>query len=281
MPKKSTMGGDEDIMELLWHNGQVVMQSQNQRSVTNKKQETIRSSVGEEDTRPAASGMFMQEEEMSPWLHYPIDDDNPLENYLYDHDTIYPSPTPAVTAPASSSPITAAAVSLPPPPPPSVVIPSRPPVPPYRRSEVDSVQPKNTNFSHFTRPNKIRIPELGSESCLHNCNKIPPVLQSATTVGSNVAQTVTPAVNVSESRVSRVSEKRSSVGGGGGAGGTSSAGREMETCEVSMTSSPGSGGSGASGSMEPMCQKLPAVTDDRKRKGVDADDNDCHIEVNP
>lgn len=258
-------------MELLWHNGQVVMQSQNQRSVTNKKPETIRSSVADDDSRPSASGMFMQEDEMASWLHYPIDE-NPMENYIYDHDIIYPSVAPAATdVPVSSSRITSVAPSLLPPPP-SVVIPSRPPVPPYRKPEVDSVLPKNTNFLHFTRPNKTGNPELG----LVNSSRVPPGLQSATIVGSNVTPTVTPAVKVSESRISRVSEKPR------GAGGTSSAGREMETCEVSMTSSPGgSGGSGASGSMEPVCQKLPALSDDRKRKSVDVDDNHCHSEVTP
>ncbi|XP_024975152.1 transcription factor PIF1-like isoform X1 [Cynara cardunculus var. scolymus] len=88
MPKKSTMGGDEDIMELLWQNGQVVMQSQNQRSVGNKKPEIrtsmanreIRSSVVEEETGP--SDLFMQEDEMSSWLHYPMDE-NSLEGCLY------------------------------------------------------------------------------------------------------------------------------------------------------------------------------------------------------
>ncbi|KAL4592492.1 hypothetical protein LXL04_005489 [Taraxacum kok-saghyz] len=92
--------GDEDVMELLWQNGQVVMQNQNQRSVGNKKPETrpllasreIRSSVAHEETGP--SDLFMKED-----------------------DLLYPTPP-------SSTPLTTDSRSLPPPPPPSIMIPS-------------------------------------------------------------------------------------------------------------------------------------------------------------
>ncbi|KAI7734522.1 hypothetical protein M8C21_031977 [Ambrosia artemisiifolia] len=194
------MGGDEEIMELLWHNGQVVMQSQNQRS---KKPDT----GGIEPTRPS-DHVFMHEDEMASWLQYPLDD-NPLENYMYGTSTgLIPAMVPTV-------PVTVAPTSLPPPQP----IPSRPPVPPYRRLEFEQ---KYTSFGHFTRPSWSKI--------------------------------------TSESRASRVSEKPA-------------AGREMETCEMSVTSS---GGSGGSASMEPLSEKPPPVTDERKRKGVGADDNEGH-----
>ncbi|CAI9288392.1 unnamed protein product [Lactuca saligna] len=261
-PKKSIMGGDEDVMELLWQNGQVVMQSRNQRSVGNKKPEIrppvgsrdIRSSVVEEGTGP--SDLFMQEDEMASWLHYPVDD-NTLEGYLYSNDLLYPTPpssTPVTTTPCSLPP--------PPPPPPSIMIPSsRPPVAPIRRVELESGQPKYPNFLHFSRPNKLRTPESGPSS-------------------SNE----TPAVAAPESRAWRVSDKLTPVSSaniGHSAAGTSSAGREIETCERSVTSSPGSGGSGASGSVEPSSQKPPPPTTDdhRKRKGRDTYDTECHDEI--
>ncbi|KAI7734520.1 hypothetical protein M8C21_031975, partial [Ambrosia artemisiifolia] len=185
------MGGDEEIMELLWHNGQVVMQSQNQRS---KKPDT-----GEIEPTRTSDHVFMHEDETASWLQYPLDD-NPLENYMYGTGTdLIPS--------------------LPPPQP----IPSRPLVPPNRCLEVEQ---KYTSFGHFTRPSWSKI--------------------------------------TSESRASRVSEKPA-------------AGREMETCEMSVTSS---GGSGGSASMEPLSEKPPPVTDERKRKGVGADDNEGHSKVN-
>ncbi|CAH1428906.1 unnamed protein product [Lactuca virosa] len=249
-------GGDEDVMELLWQNGQVVMQSRNQRSVGNKKPETrlpvgsrdIRSSVVEEETGP--SDLFMQEDEMASWLHYPVDD-NTLEGYLYSNDLLYPTPP-------SSTPVTTPC-SLPPPPPPSIMIPSpRPPVAPIRRVELESGQPKYPNFLHFSRHNKLRTPESGNSS-------------------SNE----TPAVAAPESRASRVSDKPTPVSAaniGRSAAGTSSAGREIETCERSV--SPGSGGSGASGSVEPSSQKPPPPTTDdhRKRKGRDTYETECHSE---
>lgn len=279
LPKKSTMGGDEDIMELLWRNGQVVMQNQNQRSVGNKKPEIrasmanreIRSSVVEEETGP--SDLFMQEDEMSSWLHYPVDD-NSLEGCLYNNDLLYPTPAPVTTAPSSLPP---------PPPPPSLTItPPRPPVPLFRRVERESGQPKYTNFIHFSRPNKGKTPQLGPSSS----SKLPPALKPSTVVESNN----TPAAEAPESRASRVSDKAPTVsaanlGCGGsmsgvGAAGTSSAGRELETCELSVTSSPGTGGSGASASVEPSSQKPlpPPPTEDRKRKGREIDDTECHSE---
>ncbi|KAL4576667.1 hypothetical protein LXL04_012765 [Taraxacum kok-saghyz] len=86
--------------KLLWQNGQVVMQNQNQRSAGNKKPETrpslasreIRSSVADEDTGP--SDLFMKEDAL-----------------------LYPTPP-------SSAPLTTDSRFLPPPPPPSIMIPS-------------------------------------------------------------------------------------------------------------------------------------------------------------
>ncbi|KAJ0742376.1 putative transcription factor bHLH family [Helianthus annuus] len=149
--KKSTMG-DDDIMELLWQNGQVVMHNQNQRSVTNKKPETtssreIRSGNIEDETTPC--NLFMQEDEMVSWLHYPTDDNN-LDMYLHNNDIIYqglPSSSASVVIPATSS--------QPPPPPEAVAVavPSpRPPIPPSKRVEEEPVQPKFANFLHFSRP---------------------------------------------------------------------------------------------------------------------------------
>ncbi|XP_076934156.1 transcription factor PIF1-like [Bidens hawaiensis] len=218
------MGGNDDIMELIWHNGQVVMHNQNPRS--NKKPaagvSVQTAATGEEDTGPS-NNVFMQKDEMASWLHYPVED-SPLDNYLYGNDLMYPPP-PAIT-------ITSVAPNSIPP---TVMIPPRPPVSTYRRVEVE-----------FTRP---RSPELGPSSSS-------PALLSA---------------KPQESRASRVSDKPAPISGIG-------ARRETETCDMSVMSSPGSGGSGASAGLEPVSERPPPATDDRKRKGVDTDDNECHIE---
>ncbi|GJV53749.1 hypothetical protein Tco_1449490 [Tanacetum coccineum] len=256
--KKSTMGGDEDIMELLWHNGQVVMQSQNQRSSGNKKpllRPAVRS-IEQQQQQIGPSDLFMQEDEMSSWLHYPVEypaNENSLEGYLYNNDLLFPTPSPNPITTTHMAPTT-----LPPPPPPSVVIPSpRPPVAPIRRNHVDiqRQQPKYPSFLHFSRPNKAKTLESGPS---------------------------VPVTEASESRASRVSEKPPpmSVGGesvsGVGLVGTSSTGREVETCNTSMMSSPD--GSGTSGSIEPSTQMPPPSTSDRKRKGRDTEDTECHSE---
>nr|XP_043611470.1 transcription factor PIF1-like [Erigeron canadensis] len=257
LPKKSTMGGNEDVMELLWHNGQVVIQNQRSPSnVATKKTETI--------TGP--SHVFMQEDEMASWLHYPSDE-NSLENYLYNNDLLYPTP------PVNPIPL------LSPPPPSKIIASSDSPV--YKRSEVELGQPKYTNFLHFGRPNKITRTRSGPGSLTlpANNSKITPTL-AINGVASNT-------VPVLESKASRVSDKETyvSVECGGsvsviGVAGASSTGKEMVTREMSVTSSHGTGCSGENAGIEPSTQKPPppTPTDDQKRKRQGTDDNECHCE---
>lgn len=110
-----------------------------------------------------------------------------------------------------------------------------------------------------------------------------------TVVDSNVTPTAGP-----ESRVSQAADSTAQVSGGNVGFGTTSftpapatsrATRDLTTaCELTVTSSPGgSGGSvSASASAEPPPpnHKLSASTaEDRKRKGREPDDNECHSEV--
>ena len=58
-------------MESLWLNGQVVlMQSQNQRSIRRSPPSEL------EQENENSNNLFMQEDEMATWLHYPLDEDN-------------------------------------------------------------------------------------------------------------------------------------------------------------------------------------------------------------
>ncbi|KAD6120016.1 hypothetical protein E3N88_11287 [Mikania micrantha] len=280
--KKSTMG-DEDVMELLWQNGQVVMHSQNQRSVGNKKPETmpstagreIRSSAMEYETTPC--NLFMQEDEMVSWLHYPTDDNN-LDLYLHNNDIMYsgiPSSGSVVIPPNSSQPAPALA-----PAPVATVPPPRPPIPPSKRVEDEPNQPKLSNFLHFSRPNKQNL----TGSAPANSIKELPAITQSTVVESNDR----PATEPLQSRASRVTDSTGLISGANigcrgsmssfGVAGTSSAGREPETFDLSASSSPVTGGSGASASVEPSPQKPPPATVDRKCKGVDTDDTECYSE---
>ncbi|KAK2648840.1 hypothetical protein Ddye_016329 [Dipteronia dyeriana] len=75
-PRKSAMvEEDDDVMELLWQNGQVVLQSQNQRSLKNPTE--IHSSHNQNQH------LFMQEDEMASWLHYPLNDSDFCADLLY------------------------------------------------------------------------------------------------------------------------------------------------------------------------------------------------------
>ncbi|XP_020239115.1 transcription factor PIF1 [Cajanus cajan] len=123
--KKASTQND-DIMELLWQNGQVVMQSQNQRPIRKPPRE-IRSS--EPQNYANNQHLFMQEDEMASWLHYPIHQDPPpLDHHNFSADIFYPPPNAALQCS-----VRADHLRHPPP---------RPPIPPPSRMH---------NFVHFSK----------------------------------------------------------------------------------------------------------------------------------
>ncbi|KEH23988.1 transcription factor PIF1 isoform X2 [Medicago truncatula] len=126
-PKKPIIADDE-IMELLWQNGQVVTQRPNHRHAKKPPscQETTRGG-GASPVENYNQYLFMQENEMASWLHY---DDSPFDRTF---STDYLN-TPPATANNNSSIQT-----------PTSVVPSRPPIPPPRR--MGHVQPETPNFA--------------------------------------------------------------------------------------------------------------------------------------
>lgn len=142
-------------MELLWQNGQVVMQSQNQRSLRRSHagdagilpDHTAAAKEMRTEEESAATQLFMQEDEMASWLHYPVDDSFDRDFYA---DLIYPAST---TAPIpddlriSTTPPAAAMAAAP-----------RAPIPPptARRPEVESPA-RIQNFLHFSRPKVLKL----------------------------------------------------------------------------------------------------------------------------
>ncbi|XP_071714077.1 transcription factor PIF1-like [Rutidosis leptorrhynchoides] len=295
---KKTSMGDQDIMELLWQNGKVVMQSQNQRPVisssnnnNNRRSEMTSSNrdlrLIEDETTPCGN-LFMQEDEMVSWLHYPNEDNN-LDLYLHNNDILYPILPSSAPAPSI--------VTIPPP---------RPPVPPLKRVEYENDQTKLQSaatassaivsvdqsqrppvpreedeqnqsnfvkFLQFTRPNNgnctVTVDGDGSDPA--NSNKASEDVTRLTVVESNGK----PAVEPSQSRVSRVTDSGALFSG---TNMSSFGGREPETFDLCASSSPRTGGSGASASVEPVLNKSPQVTDDRKRKARDTDDTECYSE---
>ncbi|KAF3597402.1 hypothetical protein DY000_02020178 [Brassica cretica] len=139
LPRKPIIGEEEDgdLMELLWHNGQVVLQ--NQRPNTKKQPLSSSAAVKLHNGAPPPPldhNLFIQEDEMSSWLHYPLRDDD------FCSDLFFPA------APSSerqtSNQVTAAR-----PPVPSSV---RPPEPSSMRPPApSSVKPPVRNFMNFSR----------------------------------------------------------------------------------------------------------------------------------
>ncbi|OMO91440.1 hypothetical protein CCACVL1_07116 [Corchorus capsularis] len=301
--KKPPMAED-DIMELLWQNGQVVMQSQNHRSF--KKLPTspskfhdaeqsapreIRSSSNnhhQQQQQSVTDHLFMQEDEMASWLHYPLSEPNFDNDFCA--DLLYPSSSIAAVAPCVTSTATTAAPAPPPlgsgrlsqlsaSPSASVVASaSRPPVPPSRRNESEST--RIHNFLHFSRHKTARVEPSGPSNSKS-------VVRELTVIDSSDTPAMAP-----ESRASEAKPSTAEAASGGNnnnacatlsaaaAASTPSAGvsvgasrDNLATCEVTVTSSPG----GSSASAEPETQKA-APAEDRKRKGRELDDGDCHSE---
>ncbi|KAJ9169712.1 hypothetical protein P3X46_017872 [Hevea brasiliensis] len=287
---KRSITSEDEIMELLWQNGQVVVQSQTQMSLKKSQHHKYDNTVlpiEQSTPREIRSSheqqqhLLMQEDEMAPWLHYPLNDTNFDQDFCA--DLLYPSTAcvTSTTTNTSAAPIrsthnpearlhpavsaaTATATAT------NTATASRPPIPPTRRAEV--VQ----NFAYFSRH---RARGGVSESGPSNLKT---VLKESTVVDSSD----TPAM-VSESRISEAAFARSTAGvssgdnacgimSGAAVAGTSSRGggsnnKDLITCEMTVTSSPG----GSSASAEPPSQKL--ATDDRKRKGRE-DETEYHSE---
>lgn len=243
-------------MELLWQNGQVVVQSQNQQRPPK------RNALGggdvvipsEKDLRSGGQEqhhLFMQEDEMSSWLQYPLDDSS-FDRDLYS-DLLFPAPPPP-------NPINTVAQ-------PRAVAEIRPPPPPITKPDNP---PRLQNFMHFSRPPNKPSAETTNKPWATTG-------MESTVVESNE----TPAVAPESSFSHRVADSRLKVNVESG---TEAAGGELGagTCEVSVTSSPG--GSRASFSASEGLQQRPQAASGererkRKRKDREGDDNEYQSEV--
>nr|GLL42761.1 transcription factor PIF1-like isoform X2 [Ipomoea trifida] len=234
--KKSAMV-EEEIMELLWQNGQVVVHTQNhQRSVKRSHGDDgdaaipvpaarkVGSAAEEEMDTSHQPQLFMQEDEMASWLHYPLVD-SPLERYL-SADLLYSA---AVAPPAAPLP----------------------PIPPSASGRTD-----------------LRLARL--------CRPPGPSRASSTVVESNDTPIVPSDYRDSHVADSTAQISGGNLGRGGGtmseteAAATSMGGKEVTaTCELTVTSSPGSGACSVSAEKS----TAPATTtEDRKPKGSETDD---------
>ncbi|OIW11238.1 hypothetical protein TanjilG_28329 [Lupinus angustifolius] len=233
-------------MELLWQNGEVVMQSQSHRPM--RKPPPLPPSRISGGAIPAGTSirpeavnynntqnLFMQEDGITSWLHYPMDD--PPLDQTFCTDLLY-APPPTVNANnhkddnnnsiamqkfGRNSQLTELRKC-------QKSVASRPPIPPPRRTE----QAAPANTSNFSKHNAITEP--GPSSSSRN------IARESTMVDS----CDTPFL-AAEAAVSRFSEQTEGDGG-------------RKSMSAATTSSPG--GSSSSGEID---RKLTA--EDRKRKG--------------
>ncbi|XP_023514409.1 transcription factor PIF1-like isoform X1 [Cucurbita pepo subsp. pepo] len=262
-PRKSSMP-DDDVVELLWQNGQVVAHSQNQRSVRKSPPSKFDVSIPQDQTaavaareiRPSSQleephDLFMQEDEMASWLNYPL-----VEDHNFCSDLLFPSMTASLCGNSQTEPRPSATATV-----------TLTQGPPTRLEKQSSVQ--------FSR-NRATVESEPSNSKA--------MVREATVVDSCDTPSVGPESRASEIARRKLAEAvngadvwRETVCGSDGGGGASVSGdgvgeKELVTCEMTVTSSPG----GSSASAEPAAPKLAA--DDRKRKGRAPDDTECQSE---
>ncbi|VFQ95882.1 unnamed protein product [Cuscuta campestris] len=252
--KKSAMA-EEDIMELLWQNGQVVMQTQNQRSFPKSNFDAAGVRAEQPVIRPPGEGtaaaadhhVFLEEDEMASWLHYPLHEQAFDGRDLYS-DLLYP---PA----ASCAPGTAAIHARETRPAAGEKI-RQPPIQMRAKcAEIQDAPPRIQNFGHFSRLSRGRI-EPGPSSS----SKAP------------IESTIVDSCETPQFSRANVRRRNGRVAG---ATALPSAGvrEESVTCEQTVTSSPG--GSEDSGSAEP--SRNPELVS-WKRKQRDVDEMEGHSE---
>ncbi|KAG2323596.1 hypothetical protein Bca4012_059075 [Brassica carinata] len=287
LPRKTIVGEQEDdLMELLWHNGQVVLH--NQRPNTKKHPPSSSSSSsavklhnnngggGEAPPPPLDHNLFIQEDEMSSWLHYPLRDDD------FCSDLFFPA------APSSerqtSNQVTAAR-----PPVPSTVRPPeassmRPPVPSSVRPPApSSVRPPVRNFMNFSR--------LRGDFTAGNGRgeSGPSISKSTVRESTNVNPSSTPS---RESDLTRrtdgidsggtvdIGSRSVAAGGGAYTNGRNPKGKAVVTTEPRNENHPGTSSSVASKSeIEPLIEQPETIVDERKRKERESvDQTECRNE---
>ncbi|XP_042511497.1 transcription factor PIF1-like [Macadamia integrifolia] len=247
--RKSKHPEEEELVELVWQNGQVVMQSQSHAQRSPKKysqRETIldvRSCVpaAEEDS---SRHLYMQEDEMVSWMQYPYPLDDSFDRDFC-ADLLYTSPTRNFS---HSSRVTQIPEENKPPPPPAAPRPP-PPIPLAREAEHS---PRNKS-----RPSVLD--KVAREMTVMDSNETPAVGSGS---GSRVSIGVRSSAPVSSGNFECVSMA--------GDVATTDVVRELNY-ETTVTSS-----SAVSGGSAEQLVKPPTV--DRKRKGREVEDTECHSE---
>lgn len=247
-------------MELVWQNGGVIMQSQNQRSVRKSNLFPEQSAV--EQTVAVSAPLYMQEDEMNSWLQSPLDDSS-FDDFL--------NTTPscdAVTSAAAAPPgeIGTSKVEIRPP----LVPPCSRPI----RCTEGELPHRLQNFGHFSRLSGEAVLRNGTTSSSGHSVRASTIVDSnETPVAARVSENVTPvtAMNVRGRELTATSMA------------TTSGGREVTmACELALTASTrGSGGSvsARAGPPQPSHTEADTAAYDRKRKSRESDDNEGQSEV--
>jgi len=258
-------------MELLWQNGQVVMQSQNHRQFRKPSAPATTTTASRviSDHREIRSTdadnymnqhLFMQEDEMASWLFDSMNEveDPPFNRHDFSSETLFHSSAGQKHGGGGGGVIQAQATvresefvrqSRP-----AAVAASRPPIHPARKPEM--VVNRTQNFAHFTNTNQSNA-------------RSEPGASSSSMIAAGRESTV---VDSCDTPVLAAKTGCVSVSTIGKAATTSVGGRETTTLDMTVTSSPGC----SSGSAEPV-HREPEL--DRKRKGREPEESEFQSEV--
>ncbi|XP_023641705.1 transcription factor PIF1 isoform X2 [Capsella rubella] len=277
LPRKSISmrGGeaaddDNDLMELLWHNGQVVVHNQRLHHNNNNTKKPspspsptpklLHPSSMQQQPQPSDQNLFIQEDEMSSWLHYPLrEDDDFCSDLLFSSasPSVPPAPTTAPSVTAERQ-LTTQPVSAP-----------RPPVP------SSSQRPPVRNFMNFSRLRGDFINGRGESG--PSISKA--VVRESTQVSPSGGGCATPSSAFSESGLTRRTDGTENCSAVIAGGGFNRKGKAV-AATTKMTTTPAIEIPGTSASAVSKSEIEPETTAERKRKEREAteEETECRSE---
>ncbi|PIA39869.1 hypothetical protein AQUCO_02600376v1 [Aquilegia coerulea] len=287
--QKRSMGADNELVELLWRNGQVVQQSQAQ---THRKPGAVHNELGhkkkpDHPARDVDSFMnlsnLIEEDETESWIQYPLDDSlsgDFCASFFYDLANSHPIEKEKTIKHFGTSEESNVLTT-------NSVLKSQQHM--FRQPNNISFAENSTqqdpfgrlerieNFPHFSRPIKAEIgtsnvPLRGTESGLMTGGDVGE--SSVMTIGSS---------HCGSNQMTNEADRSNAVGSTGMCGGPNKdTNRKVvpqcergltETLETTITSSSGGSGGSYIGT-----DKQSTSTQRHKRKGRDADESECQSE---
>ncbi|KAJ4980490.1 hypothetical protein NE237_031327 [Protea cynaroides] len=303
--QKKSLGADQELVELLWRNGQVVLQSRTNRKpclIANDSKQVQKTdqSILKGPGSFANSSCLIQEDETASWIQYPLEDslEKEFSDFFYEFPTTNPSEVykpvkqfesdkyvkfgvaEENSALRSQQPVfkksNDPSLSEIPMPPPILQVPASHQQDP-NLGEIGRI----VNFSHFSKPIKANLGSskgLIGEQGKENVTRGQVGDSSAMTIGSSHCSSNHIANEANLSRFSSNGVGATRVLPGPVKGDVRKVFTQSDSARIGPLEPTVTSSSGGSGSSFGRAGKQSTSTPSNKRKGRDADESECQSE---